>query len=194
HLPAALGGYSKRHPLVRVRASVSDTEAVFRAVEEGAASLGFVGAPGGAHLESRRFASDELVLVVPKGHPWWRKRSVTPADLVRQPFVQRERGSGSRRCFEQALERAGASAPALNVVLELGSTEAVKAAVLGGAGVAVLSRLAVRGEVSAGTLKPVSVDGLTCVRDLFVVWDRRRVLPAPARLFLPFVIPTADPS
>jgi DNA-binding transcriptional LysR family regulator len=189
HLPRALGEYRKRYPLVQVRASVSDTEAVFRRVEEGEVSLGFVGGPGGPHLESRPFATDELVLVVPKGHPWWRKRRLRPADLVAQPFIQRERGSGSRQCFEQALERAGTAVSALNVVLELGSSEAVKAAVLDGAGVAVLSRLAVRGEVKAGMLKPVAIDGLTCARDIFVVWDRRRVLPAPARLFLTFVLP-----
>lgn len=189
HLPRALGEYRKKYPLVRVRASVSDTEAVFRSVEAGEASLGFVGAPGGPHLESRPFATDELVLVVPKGHPWWRKRAVKPADLVAQPFVQRERGSGSRRCFERALEGAGTAPAALTVVLELGSSEAVKAAVLDGAGVAVLSRLAVRAEVAAGALKPVPVEGLVCARDIYVVWDRRRVLPAPARLFLGFVLP-----
>ena len=75
------------------------------------------------------------------------------------------------------------------MVLELGSSEAVKAAVLDGAGVAVLSRLAVRGEIDAGRLKPVPIDGLACARDIFVVWDRRRVLPAPARLFLPVILP-----
>jgi DNA-binding transcriptional LysR family regulator len=191
HLPRALAAFRKAHPRVQVRASVSDTDAVFRQLDAGGASLGFVGAPGGPQFEARAFAKDELVLVVPKGHPWWRKRRVAVADLAAQPFVQRERGSGSRRCFEQGLARAGGAPAALNVVLELGSSEAVKGAVLGGAGVAVLSRHAVRAEVKAGALKPVAVAGLVCARDLFVVWDRRRVLPAPARLFLAFVAPTA---
>lgn len=187
HLPRALAAFRKRHPRVQVRASVSDTDAVFRQLDAGEASMGFVGAPGGPQFEARAFATDELVLVVPKGHPWWRKRRVAVADLAAQPFVQRERGSGSRRCFEQALARAGGTPAALTVVLELGSSEAVKGAVLGGAGVAVLSRHAVRAEVKAGALKPVAVAGLVCARDLFVVWDRRRVLSAPARLFLGFL-------
>jgi DNA-binding transcriptional LysR family regulator len=189
HLPHALAEYRKRYPHVHVRASVSDTDDVIRQVEGGEVSLGFVGAPGGSFLESRPFATDELVLVVPKGHPWWRKRQLRPADLLGQPVIQRERGSGSRRFFEQALEQSGTAAGALNVVLELGSSEAVKEAVLDGAGVAVLSRNAVRNEVKIGRLKPFRIDGLNSARDISVVWDRRRALPALARLFIEFVLP-----
>jgi DNA-binding transcriptional LysR family regulator len=186
-LPHALAEFRKQYPLVEVRVSVSDTETVLRQVEQGHANLGFVGGPGGSHLEFRRFASDELVLVVPKRHPWWRKRRVTASELATQPLVQRERGSASRRCFEGSLQRAGTDPSALNVVLELGSSEAIKGAVLEGLGVAVLSRLAVRNEVRAGTLKPLRVEGLVLERDIFVIWDRQRVLPTPARLLLALV-------
>jgi DNA-binding transcriptional LysR family regulator len=186
-LPHALAAFRKRYPLVEVRVSVSDTEAALHQVEQGSASIGFVGGPGGSHLEFRLYSSDELVLVVPKRHPWWRKRSVTAAELSRQPLVQREKGSASRRRFEQSLEQAGTRPSALNVVLELSSSEAIKGAVLEGMGVAVLSRLAVRSEVRAGTLKPLRVEGLELGRDISIVWDRRRVLPATARVFLDLV-------
>src|SRR5262245_34922158 len=74
-LPPALAAFRRRHPLVRVRVAVSDTAAVLREVEHGQAHLGFVGGTGGGgHLEFQPFAGDELVLVVPKGHPWWRRR------------------------------------------------------------------------------------------------------------------------
>jgi DNA-binding transcriptional LysR family regulator len=184
-LPPALAEFRKQHPAVQVRVSVSDTDAVVRELEHGQAHLGLVGGEvANPHLEFRSFARDELVLVVPRRHPWWRKKCVTPAELVVQPLVQRERGSGSRRCLERALERLGAPARTLAVVLELGSSEAVKEAVLAGLGLAVLSRRAVRNEVRAGQLRGITVAGLALGRDIFVVRDRRRVLPAPAQLFL----------
>lgn len=187
-LPPALATFRSRHPLVRVRVSVSDTAAALREVEQAAAHLGVVGGrEDGPHLEFRQFACDELVTVVPRGHPWWRKRRVPVRELLAQPLVQRESGSGSRRCLERALDRLGVAASDLDVVLELGSSEAVKEAVLAGAGVAVLSRRAVLQEVRGGRLKAVAVDGLTLGRDLFVVRDRRRVLPRPAELFLTFL-------
>jgi molybdate transport repressor ModE-like protein len=184
-LPPVLAAFGRRHPSVRVRVSVSDTEAVLSEAEHGRAHLGFVGGPGGGgHLEFRRFAADELVLIVPRGHPWWRKRRVPVAELVAHPLVLRERGSGSRGCLERSLERAGVAPADLNVAAELGSSEAAKGAVLEGLGVAVLSRRAVQAEVKAGRLRPRRVEGLDLTRDILLVRDRRRVLPAAAELFL----------
>ena len=192
-LPPLLTAFSERHPHVRVRMSVSDTAAVLQQVERGDAHLGLTGGRGETHhLEFRRLSGDELALVVPTGHPWRRKRRVTMKDLLAQPLVQREEGSGTRRCMERAVERAGVSPARLIVALELGSTEAVKGAVLGGAGAAVLSRRAVEREVKAGQLKAVAVEGLAFDRDIYVVRDRRRALPVPAELFLALVNPEAS--
>jgi LysR family transcriptional regulator, low CO2-responsive transcriptional regulator len=183
-LPGILAAFRRRHPGVRVRVSVSDTGAVLQDVEQGRAHLGFVGGSGGsAHLEFRRFADDELAVVVPRGHPWWGRRQVSAGALSGQPLVQREPASATRRCLEQALERAGVTV-APNVVLELGSTEAIKEAVLAGMGIAVVSRRSVEAEVRAGRLKALRVAGLSLTRGLFVVRDRRRALPTPAQLLL----------
>lgn len=183
-LPHVLAEFRCRHPAVRVQLSVSDTAVVLREVEQGRAHLGFVGGTGGGpDLEFRRFARDELTVVVPRGHPWWRRRQVTAAALAAQPLVHREAGSGSRRCLEQALERAGVRAT-LNVAVEVGNPETVKEAVREGLGVAVLSRRAVDQELRAGSLHAVRVVGLALDRDLFIVRDRRRALPAAAHFFL----------
>ena len=190
-LPHVLAAFRARHPGVRVRLSVSDTAVVLNEVEQGQAHLGFVGGPGGGpDLEFRPFARDELAVVVPRGHPWWRRRQVPAAALADQPLVQREPGSGSRRCLELALERAGVRA--LNVALELGSSETVKEAVLEGLGVAVLSRKAVHRELDAGTLHAVRVTGLPLDRDLFVVRDRRRALPTAAHLLVQLLTDVAS--
>lgn len=192
-LPPLLAAFRERHPNVRVRMSVSDTAAVLRQVEHGEAHLGLTGGQGDAsHLEYRRLSGDELALVVPDDHPWRRKRRVTTKDLLAQPLVQREEGSGTRRCMERALERAGVAPARLTVALELGSTEAVKGAVLEGAGVAVLSRRAVEREVAAGQLKTVPVEGLALDRAIYVVRDRRRALPGPAELFLALANPEPE--
>jgi LysR family transcriptional regulator, low CO2-responsive transcriptional regulator len=187
-LPPTLATFRQRHPRVEVRVSVTDTEDVLRLVQRGDAHLGLVGGQGGgSRLEFRKFAADELALVVPTGHRWWRKRKVTVPEFLAEPLIQREPGSGSRRCLEHALERLGVTASSLNVVLELGSTEAIKEAVLRKVGLAVLSRRAVEKEEKAGDLRPLQIEGLTLDRDIYLVRDRRRVLPEPAKLFLDLV-------
>lgn len=189
-LPTTLATFRRRHPRVEVRVSVTDTDDVLRQVERGDVHLGLVGGQGGgSQLEFRQFACDELVVVVPRGHPWWRRRQVSVEELLTQPLIQRERGSGSRHCLERSLERLGVPLSRLNVVLELCSSEAIKEAVVARVGLAILSRRAIGREEEAGRLKAVRVEGLTLDRDIFIVRDRRRVLPGPARLFLDLVQP-----
>jgi DNA-binding transcriptional LysR family regulator len=189
-LPDLLSVFQARHPHVRVKATVADSRAVLDQVERGRADLGLVGGKSdNPDLEFRCFACDKLVLVVPAGHPWGRRRQVPLAQLARQPLIVREAGSGSRWCLERALAKAGRSLRDLQVALELGSNEAIKEAVLRGLGLAVLSTHAVQEEVRSGKLHALQVRGLPLVRDMFVVWDRRRALPIPARLFLDLLEP-----
>jgi DNA-binding transcriptional LysR family regulator len=191
-LPALLATFGARYPQVRVRAAISDSAAVIAQVGRGEASLGLAGRKADdAHLEFRHLADDQIVLVTPPGHALARK-PVTVERLAAHPLILREAGSGLRHCFEKALERCGRSLATLRVVLELGSNEAIKEAVLRGAGVAVLSAFAVRKEVADDRLLALAIDDIHCDREMFVVTDRRRVLSAPARRFLALLDTVAD--
>ena len=139
------------------------------------------------HLEFRHFATDRMVLVVPPNHAWGRRKRVSLAQLCKQPLILREPGSGLRHCFEKQLGRADKSLRDLQIALELGSNEAIKEAVLRGVGVAILSSYAVQKELQAGQLHALKVTDLHCDREMFVVWDRRRVLSAPAQIFRIFL-------
>src|SRR5262245_3119208 len=126
-LPDLLARFREQHPHVQVRATVTDTREVLHRVEQGAAHLGLAGGKAESpHLEFRCFACDRLVLVVPAGHPWGRRKRVTLEQLCDQPLILREPGSGSRWCLEQALGKAGKSLGELRVALELGSNEGIK--------------------------------------------------------------------
>ncbi len=187
-LPALLARFGQKHPDIRVRATVSDSERVIAQVERGEVSLGLVGRKiNKPHLEFRYLASDRMVLVVPPGHALGARKKVSVKQLTRYPLILRETGSGLRHCFEKSLDRAGLSLADLPVALELGSNEAIKEAVLRGVGVAILSTYAVQKELRARQLHAVKVYDLHCDRDMYIVQDRRRVLPLPARRFLLFL-------
>jgi len=184
-LPELLAKFQERQPHLQVRATVTDSREVLEQVEQGHVHLGLVGGRSDSpHLEYRSFAHDELALVVAAKHPWSGRKRVTLSQLITQPLIVREVGSASRSCLEQALTQAGKSFRDLRVTLELGSNEAIKEAVLRGMGAAVLSTRAVQKEADAGKLHLLQISGLILSRDMLVVWDRRRVLPIPARLFL----------
>jgi DNA-binding transcriptional LysR family regulator len=196
-LPALLGSFGPKHPRVRVRAAVSDSAVVLGQVERGEVSVGLVGRrTDDPNVAFRFLARDRMVLVVPPDHPLATKTSIAADQLAAHPLILREAGSGMRHCFEAALSRAGRSLAELRVVLELGSNEAIKESVRRGVGVTVMSALAVQKELKTGSLHALDVEGIRCDRDMFVVQDRRRVPPLPARLFLTFLDanPIPDPA
>jgi DNA-binding transcriptional LysR family regulator len=177
-MPRWLAALRARSPDTNVALRVCNSEQVARDVLAGAADIGFVEDLGRVTgLHHRQVGSDRLVLIVPPGHEWSRRRRpVTPAELVAARLVLREAGSGTRQALELALARVSMS---LHPTMELGSTAAVKAAVVSGQGVAVLSELAAADDVAAGRLLTVPVD-LVLRRRLRVVWRAGTSLTGPS--------------
>src|SRR5262245_12862881 len=187
-LPALLADFHRHHPHIRVHVSIADSMAVMAQVEHGDVSFGLVGRRSdNAHLEFRRCALDRMVLVVPPRHALAQRKAIGAKQLAEHPLILREVGSGLRHSLENSLERAGLSLADFEIALELGSNEAIKEAVRRGAGVAILSRFAVGQELKARQLRAVEVRDLSLSREIFLVLDRRRVLPLPARMFLLFL-------
>lgn len=187
-LPGALSIFRRQHPAIQVRATVLDSMEVMDQVGRGRAHLGLVGRKAeSASLEFRPFATDELLLVVPPDHRWRRRKRISLDELSTEPLIVREPGSGSRWCFEQALAGAGRNFDDLTVTLEFGSNEAIKESVMAGSGVAILSDLVLQQELASRRLHALRIRDLSLKRSLYAVVDRRRAVPAPARLFLNFL-------
>lgn len=122
-------------------------------------------------FENEVLLQDDMVAIAPPGHPLTKRRSVPAADLCREPFVVRETGSGTQSLVERALARRGLT---VRPALTLGSTEAIKRAVAAGVGVAVVSRMAVAGEILGGKLAEVRVSDLPLRRPVYLVRSRGR--------------------
>jgi LysR family transcriptional regulator, low CO2-responsive transcriptional regulator len=76
-----------------------------------------------------------VLVLLPSGHPWWDRESVTVGELEGGDFVLREPGSMTRYLFETGLAKAGVT---VSVRLALGSREAVKEAVRSGLGLGIV--------------------------------------------------------
>lgn len=169
-------------PELRVSLEMGNSEQVVQWVRNRRAELGFVeGHSSLAGLHKRVVAHDELVLVVAPSHPWARRRtSVSAVELAATPLVLREVGSGTREVLEDAMNPLGLS---ILPLAELGSTTAIKTAVVDGVGPAVLSRLATYGDVEDRRLVvvPTAVD---LTRSICAVWLSTQLLSSPAKRLL----------
>jgi DNA-binding transcriptional LysR family regulator len=163
--------------------TATNSDHAIAAVSDGSADLGFIETPcAPSSLRSRVVARDELVVIVPPGHKWaHRKTPVSARELNDTPLVARESGSGTRDALATALRNVlGASAVQPAPVLELSSSAAVRAAVIAGAGPAVMSRLAVADDVTIGRVRTIAVDELDLRRELRAIWVGTSTPPAGA--------------
>jgi DNA-binding transcriptional LysR family regulator len=182
-LPGLIARFQERHPGVALSLQIANSTLIERRIRADELDLGVVGGhalrPGEQCLAAGLL--DELVLIVPRAHPWARRRHVAPALLAQQRLLMREEGSATRQVAERALQQAGTR---LGAVMELGHTEAIKQAVMAGLGVALVSIHAVQGEVATGRLCALRLRGIRIRRHFHVIHNEARSLSASARAFI----------
>ncbi len=188
-LPNKLGAFVQKYPEVKPILRIGDSAGIVEAVLGGEVEIGFVGFKGGdGKLSFQKIWKDEMVLAVPRNHPWARLKAVDLQDLRKESFISREGGSGTLRSFRKLLTRKGQEPEkVLNVTMELGSTEAIKEALIAGLGISILSRTSIRREIEGGILKEVPIRGLKLERDFFQVFHRHRPFSPVSQAFIHFL-------
>jgi DNA-binding transcriptional LysR family regulator len=188
-LPHLLGRLKEMHPAIHIHVQMRDSEETLQTVLSDQAEMGFIGKePANKKLISRRLWKDSLVLAVPADHPLAKQRTAKLGELTNVPFIIREKGSGTRDTIEECLEKQqGASLSRFNVICEMGSSEAVKEAILAGLGVSILSSFAIKREISQGLLTALHVSNCNIERYFYVIYKKQFPLMMYHKNFLDIV-------
>lgn len=178
-LPAWVAELQRRSPGLQLSLKVTNSEQVAALAARHEISLGFIESPGvPAGLSSRTVATDQLVVVVARTHPWARRRQPVPlAELAETPLIVREPGSGTRETLERIFAAAGLQPVAPLMVLDVNA--AVRSAAAAGIAPAVLSTATVEADVALGHLVEVPTDA-DLHRRLRAVWPKAHSLPPAA--------------
>lgn len=186
-MPAIIGRFREKYPEVTVVLKIGDTADVVNKVLDGECEVGIVGSRvDDSRLEYKEFVKDELILIAsPKSMAV--QSDITAKKLSSMPFVMRERGSGSRMTIEKRLSEMGVEPAGINVVAEMGSTEAVKQAVKAGLGISLVSSMAVAEDLRHKTLKTVPFKGKRFLRSFYIVSHRGRTISPIGSAFLEFL-------
>jgi DNA-binding transcriptional LysR family regulator len=170
-LPRMLGDFKRQHPKVKLQIRSGNTEQVVEWLVEGRISIGLIEGPAlRKDLRVEPFMEDELVLLFPAGHPWSKRKELAVEDLKGASFLLRERGSGTRRVLEQALERAGLKMREIDVAMELDSSEAIISSVEMGLGIGFVTRAAVLPRLPLGKIATASIKGMRIPRNFSFVY------------------------
>lgn len=174
-LPPILLEFQREFPDAHVTLLVSDPETALQRAETGKADFGVVMTDVAIDPEVFDVTSageDELVLIVGANDPL--PDEIDPAELTTLPCVGPPKGLAVRRLQDSALAAAGVHSRPM--VMELGTAEAIKQAVIGGIGCALLSRQAIVDELERGLLREIRVRGVELTQPILVVRRRNRRL------------------
>lgn len=181
-IPDLLGGFTRQWPGVRLELYQGDTREVLHLLREDQVELVVVGGMiSDERLAFQELGTEQIVLVAPPSMGIAQELSLQ--QLLELPLVVREPGSGTMQAVNRALQEVGCDHRALRVVAQLGSGEAVRRAVLGGAGAAFVSAFAVARELEDRVLVPITVTGLTVRRGFYLAWRSGRTLSPAAEAF-----------
>jgi DNA-binding transcriptional LysR family regulator len=187
-LPPMLGLFKRTYPDITITLTENDTAGIVEDTINGRIEVGIVGAkPSEPRLECEKLMTDEMVLVVPPNHPLSERQRTNLKQLMQTPFIMREPGSGTRKSIEQVLEKKGVKLSDLNVVAEMGSTEAVRQAVKAGVGVSILSKRAVSDELNNGILAKVGLSSVSFKRAFYLILHKHRTRSPLCHVFLQFL-------
>jgi DNA-binding transcriptional LysR family regulator len=168
-LPKLLPALVKLWPKLRVHIFAGSTSEVLQAITAHRVSVGLIEAPAfRPDLKIELFGHDELTLVAPATHPWAQRHSITPVELVQEPIILRESGSGMRRFVEEFLDKNGVRSK-LRTIVDMNSTEAIVAAVEAGVGVGFVSYLALEKALMVGSVRIIPVENGPILRPLSLV-------------------------
>ena len=160
-LPELLASFLRRRPDCRYLLRRGDSQQIHELLRAGSVRIGFVGARlDPARLRYTPILEDRLVMVTPNTPYYQQKKraGVFGCDLLGEPTVAREEGSGTDSAVAAYMRRRGFPASKLRIVARVDNPETIKSMAAHGAGVSVLSALAVRQEVEGGRLLAFEMD------------------------------------
>jgi DNA-binding transcriptional LysR family regulator len=188
-LPPLLGRFKKKFPRIRIRLWIGDTQVIREKLLEGVIEFGLVGAPVEHRQISCEFwTTDQMICVGPPGEPYKTTKAYAPEEVLKLPFIFREKGSGTRTAIEQALKKMNLDIKNLNIVAEMGSNEAIRQAVKSAVGISILSKRAVLDDLEHGLLQELKIKKLPLVRNFYLITLKQRTLSPLAKEFKEFIL------
>lgn len=185
--PSIVAAFQAAHPGISVKLIIGNRSEILKGLESNEYDVLLMGRPPEfPPIESHLLCDHPHIVITPPDHPLADRKLLTPSDLAGERFLSREQGSGTRLLMEKFLARVSAR-QGLDVV-EMGTNETIKQAVMAGLGIAFLSAHTCFNELRDGRLKALKISGLPLVRQWHFIHRADRELSPAASIFSEFVL------
>jgi len=183
-LPRTIGRYNKRYPGIELDLKMGNSNTVHSMLADGKIDLGFAGKiRPHAGFAGTLIHRERLFMVVSPEHAIAAKRSVAADELLKIPFIWREKGTQTRELVSQwFVKKAGRNYPTNSI--ELHNIEAAKRMAAEGYGITVVPEISVRREMHLGLLKRIALRGFDLTFDYYLFFLKGKILSRAAEAFL----------
>jgi DNA-binding transcriptional LysR family regulator len=185
-VPRLLAEFRRDHEGIDIKLVVGNREQLVKMLLANEVDIAIMGSPP-KEMATRAepFAAQPLVFVAAVDHPLASKGPLQASSLQGQPFILRERGSGTRAAMEQFLSQSGIEP---RVAMEMTSNETIKQAVMAGMGLSFLSLHTMGLELDNRLIAILDVEGAPVIRPWNVVHMLSKLLSPAAEAFRYFVL------
>ena len=179
--------FNERFPEIKLSLTNGNTEYIEQRLLKNEIDIGIVeGKPTNSDIRYSSFLNDEL-LVFTSTQNTLIPKTVSNEEFLKLPLVLRERGSGTLEIIEKSLQHYNISPKHLNVLMYLGSTEAIKSFIKTGNGVGIVSRFAIEQELSNNIFRLINTPSLKFHRQFYFISPKGPEPVGLVKLFLNFV-------
>ena len=184
-LPEVFAHFKKVHPGVGVQISRLERAKILESVIDNSVDFGVVSVPvDDKRLTVINIHRDELVIIVPKGHPLAWAKDATIADAARYPLLLPKIGR-TREVIQSLFDERHLKP---KISMELDSSELLKRFVAAGIGIGFIAKSNVVEDVKAGVLAAIPMAGASIRRDLALVFRKDKSLSRAARAFIEIAV------
>lgn len=189
-LPEVLPKFGKLSPNTFFVIHQSDSKGILDGLSDGIYDVGLIGMPSGKeNIVCRSFCRDRMVIITPVTEHYLKlqsQRKLPLEELLQEPIILREKGSGSKKSADKFLEAMGIAQEQLNVSARVNDPEAIKNLVAGGLGISIISERAARNFLEEKRLLKFDLPDSSS-RDLYVAYRRDQGDKPYVREFAEFV-------
>lgn len=184
-LPEFLRKFIDSYPLVQLSVKIANSSEVVAKLKDQLIDVGLIETPiEDPQIVLEPILEDELILIAAPNYFSANEVNISLDQLKKLPLIVREEGSGTRAVVDNYLTQSRLSVDDLNIVMELGSTESIKAAVESGLGVSIISKSAIKKEERLKLLKTYPIDDISFYRSFYIASRKDHILTSTTELFL----------
>ena len=177
-LPHKLALFAKKYPEINIKVQVDSTRIIARNVVNKEIDIAIVGGnipeELKENLEIEDFIDDELILIIPKSHPFTLKKQkkIYKEDLYNLNFITLHSTSTIQKFIESSLIQKKIETKKFNIVMQLNSIEGIKTAVRLGLGAAFVSSSAIERERQLNSIEIINIENIKIKRTLSIISNR----------------------